>query len=159
MSDPKKELISQNLLTTLRGILKTSGYYTDAGRYVSRRREPLALWKGSNEAELYLLIGPEVQDAGCLGEVHKSVVRYAVLGYVRDEEPDRLVCLLEADIKKAVLTDYRQGGHANNTVIADSGPLTQLTTSNMDWWETVSEKYGAVIVGFDVTYEWTVASP
>lgn len=159
MADPKKELISQNLLTTLRTILKTSGFYTDAGRSVSRRREPLTTWTGSPDVSLFLLMGPEVQDVGCLGDVHKAVARYAVLGYVRDAEPERMVCLVEADIKKAVLTDSRRGGNANSTLIADSGPLSQMAATNMDWWEIVNEKYGAVIVGFDVTYDWTVASP
>lgn len=159
MADPKKELIAQNLVTTLQGILKTGGYYTDAGQWVSRRRVPLQTWNTSHGTELFLLVGPEVKAEGCLGATYKSVVRFGVLGYVSDQEPERQVMLLEADIKKAVLTDVTRGGYAQATELADSGPLSQLTTSNMDWWEMVSEQEGAVIVGLDVTYNWTVASP
>jgi hypothetical protein len=161
MADPRKELIAQNLLTTLKTILKTGGFYTDAGVWASRRRIPLTTWNGSHDEEVFLLVGPEVQDTSgnCLGGNHKANVRFGVLGYVHDQEPERKLILLEADIKKAVLTDVNRGGYADKTEIADSGPLTQLTTSNMDWWEMVSEQYGAVIVGFDVTYNWTVASP
>lgn len=158
MADPKKELIAQNLLTTLRGISKGAGYYTDAGRWVSRRRVPLQTWNASHSPELFLLVGPETQDPSCLGG-YRSIVRFAVLGYVSDQEPDRMVVLVEADIKKAVLTDTKRGGYAQDTVVADSGPLTQLTASNMDWWELVTETHGAVVLGFDVTYNWTVASP
>jgi hypothetical protein len=159
MADPRKELIAQNLLTTLKTILKTGGFYTDAGVWASRRRIPLTTWNGSHDEEVFLLVGPETPEVGCLGTTHKANVRFGVLGYVHDQEPERKLILLEADIKKALLTDPTRGGYAQDTVLADSGPLTQLTTSNMDWWEMVSEQYGAVIVGFDVTYNWTVASP
>lgn len=159
MADPKKELIAQNLVTTLQAILKTGGYYTDAGQWVSRRRTPLQTWNTSHRTELFLLVGPEQQDEGCLGGTYRSTVRFGVLGYVSDQEPERIVMLLEADIKKAVLTAPTRGGYAETTVIADSGPLSQLTTSNMDWWEMVSAQEGAVIVGLDVTYKWTAASP
>lgn len=146
-------------MTSLRAILKGAGYYTDAGRWVSRRRKAIAAWDGSNNSELFLLVGPEQQDPACLGATRQAIARFAVLGYVRDQEPDRMVMLLEADIKKAVLTDITRGGYAVKTDLADSGPLSQLSTTNMDWWEQVSPDYGAVIVGFDVTYKWTVTSP
>lgn len=150
MSDPKKEQIAQDLLDALGNIRVQGGYYTDAGLYVSRRRVPLGTWNTTHKAEVFVFCGKEAAAQACIGNSYQSRAEFMVIGYICDREPDRMAVLLEADIKKAVLTD------PSRTSLAVS---TELGETDTDYWELVQDDQAIVILPFHVTYSWTAASP
>lgn len=148
MADPRKERIAQDLLAALEQISKTRGYYTDAGTWVSRRRVPVDTWNKSRGAELFVFCGGEEPVDGCIGS-NRARADFAVLGYISAKDIDRAVVLLEADVKKAVLTDPSRGGLAGGTVLAES---------RTDYQELVQLDVGVVGMRFEVEYDWTLAS-
>lgn len=149
MPDPKKERIAQDLLSALGQISKTRGYYTDAGTWVSRRRVPADTWNKSHLAELFLFTGGEEPTDGCMGGTYSAKADFAILGYISAKDVDRAVILLEADVKKAVMTDQSRGGLAKTTALVET---------KTDYQELVTLDLGAIGLLFQIEYDYTLAS-
>ena len=151
MADPLKEQIAANLVTALKGIRKGGGYHTDAGKFVSRRREGIDERDGSRLPALFLFTGTEdAPDQSQGTKCYTSRAEFVVTGYVEGgDDLDDLLVKLEADVKKAVLTDRGRGALALDTM------LLGVTT---DYAEFAPFGRGMIVASFDVEYQWSLTA-
>ena len=122
MPDPKKEQIAADLVQDLQAILVANGYHTDAGANVSRRRRALGEMDGAQLPALFVVAG----DEGAPQLTHGSdpcletEAEFLVVGYVSGNTPDVELLKLDADVKRAVLSNRDRGGSALDTMLNGS---------------------------------------
>ena len=149
MPDPKKARIGVDLETSLADILIASGYHTDAGTRVDRRLENIETVDSANLPKLYIFTGSENQPSQSIGPgCYRTEAEFVITGYVEESlDLDNAVIRLEADIKKAVLTDTLRSTLAKGT--------TLLGTST-DYMYYADIGRGVTIVRLGIDYEWSL---
>lgn len=153
MSEPRKDDIAEAAVTALEAVSRGAGYFTDLGRHVSRRRWLITDLNQSMLPCASVWIGEEEPSpVPCMGS-YKSRVVLLVEGWIRAEraeDVDRLTLRMEADIKRAVLT---------NTTLGLTGVRVEPLKVQSDHQEYADNKVGWKAVGFTVDFTWTAIAP
>ncbi len=144
-NEPKKERIALDIVTSLEAISKGGGYHTDAGDNVTRHALEIEL----NNAFplLEVITGEELRVDSGIG-CFRSDANFVITGYVNDASTDQALIRLEADVKKALLTDRSRSTLAR---------LTAFVESDTDYHELTADSLGIVALRFTITYDWTLS--
>lgn len=145
--DPKLERIAQTFEADLRTISTGGGFYTEAGRSVYQKRQPIEVW--NRFPALFVEIpGEELTEGRVDGYASKATI--LVIGYVQSTTPRADVLRLAADAKKAILSRLDRGTVARETRFVgfdtDIGTLAQ-------------HDLGEFVLTFEVDYDWSLSEP
>lgn len=124
MNDSIRELILQNIKTTLQGITTGAGY-----NYTVQSVERWKQKGNTTNVSPHIIVhaGPETKNPGPDPQTECDLSLIIEAGYRQDDtditESDIIVSKLLADIEKALLADYTRGGYAEETKISGNIPF------------------------------------
>lgn len=124
MSDSIRELILENIKTTLQGITVAAGY-----NYTAATVERWQQKGNSTSLSPHIIIhsGPETKTPGPDPQTECDLSIIVEAGYRQDDTDttvsDTIVSRLLADIEKALTQDHTRGGYAEETKISGNIPF------------------------------------
>ena len=150
MSISRRELIRQNIITTLEGITIASGFNNDIANVEGwkQRGNPL-----KNVPCIVVSLGRETKDpdphpqATCTLPVFIDL--WTRQGESDETETDQLLNSLLLDIEKAIMADETRGGYAENTIIR----------SNMPFETVEGQPHCGLIIELEIVYQHKLTDP
>lgn len=151
MADPIKIQVRAKILTALQGISRGAGYHTDAGGNVKLTDKPVE--QITKFPWLAIDLGTERRAGDLAGAKRRSRQEVVIKGWVKiapGADVDLALAELDADVKKAMLSNVTLGGTAILVMFEETAPDYQaLVESGLGWIEST----------YFADFEWFASSP